>query len=45
MKVDGKKSYMATSAELVSGRNMVSVGEVARALDVEVQWNNKFKPF
>lgn len=41
MKVDGEKVYMAIPAQLVKGRTMVPIGEIARALDLEVDWNGK----
>lgn len=41
MKVDGEKVYMSAPAALVGGRTMVPIGEIARALDVKVEWNSK----
>lgn len=41
IKVDGKKEYMATQTTMVQGKVMVPIGEIARALGIDVDWNDK----
>nr|WP_301335047.1 copper amine oxidase N-terminal domain-containing protein [Holtiella tumoricola] len=43
MYVDGEKVVMQTSAKLKQGYTMVPIGEVARALDLKVEWNSKLE--
>ncbi|MEF9959450.1 MAG: copper amine oxidase N-terminal domain-containing protein [Niameybacter sp.] len=43
MYVDGKPLTMQTAAKLVKGCTMVPIGEVARALDLTVDWNSKLE--
>lgn len=41
MRVDGKKTYMATEVVLEKGRTMVPIGEISRALEVDTIWDDK----
>ncbi|MEG1637664.1 MAG: copper amine oxidase N-terminal domain-containing protein, partial [Cellulosilyticaceae bacterium] len=41
MRVDGKKTYMATEVVLEKGRTMVPIGEISRALEVDTTWDDK----
>lgn len=43
MRVDGEKIDMAAPVKLVKGRTMAPIGEIARALELDVEWNKKLR--
>lgn len=43
MKVDGEKIYMKTTTQLLHGRTMVPMAEIARALEIDVKWDNQLE--